>query len=55
MSQKGTYRVPLETLEAWEKEMAPGRHSKASGRQKFFADVLLFCLLGMQCVLQVSF
>jgi len=31
MSQKGTYRVPLETREAREKEMV-------SGRQKFFAD-----------------
>jgi len=39
MSQKGTSRVPLETLEAREKEMLSGRHSKASRRQNFFADI----------------
>ena len=39
MSQKGMYRVLLETLEAREKEMASGRHSKGLGRQIFFVDV----------------
>jgi len=38
LSQKGMYRVLLETLEAREKDMASGCHSQASGCQKSFAD-----------------
>jgi len=45
LSQKGTYRVLLEILDAREKEMASGRHSKALGRQKFFADQELVLVL----------
>jgi len=39
-SRNRTHRIPWGTQDAYGKGRASGRHSRVSGRQKFFADVM---------------